>query len=220
MRMAELSRTTGIATPTIKWYLREGLLPRGDTTKPNQAEYGDRHVRRLRLVRALTEVGGLPVAQTRAVTAALDDPSVDLAGVLKIAHGALSHGAVAPAAPEAAAVDAFLARRGWTVQENSPARDQLAAVVAMLGGLMGLPAGVAGDGPAAAVSMLGPYADAVERLALMEIGTLPFDEGRDAVVERVVVGTVLFERALGTLRRLAQEHTFAEALRAGTVPGS
>ena len=214
MRMAALSRMTGIPTATIKWYLREGLLPRGDTTRPNQAEYGERHVRRLRLVRALTEVGGLPVAEVRAVTAALDDPSVDLGDVLKIAHGALSHGSVMPGADAAAAVDAFVARRGWTVKDGSPARDQLAGVVGMLGDLMGSP-----DGTGTAVALLEPYADAVEGLAAMEIGTLPVDEGRDAVVERVVVGTVLLERALGALRRLAQEHAFEQAVRAGRIPG-
>ena len=28
--MSELARTTGVPTATIKWYLREGLLPRGE----------------------------------------------------------------------------------------------------------------------------------------------------------------------------------------------
>jgi DNA-binding transcriptional MerR regulator len=204
--MAALSRTTGIPTATIKWYLREGLLPRGDTTKPNQAEYGELHVHRLRLVRALTEVGGLPVAEVRAVTAALDDPSVELAAVLKVAHGALSHGAVAAAGPEAAAVDALLVRRGWNVNEGSPARDDLAGVISTLAGLVD----AGPDGTEVAIGLLEPYADAVEGLAAMEIAGLPVQEGRDAVVERVVVGTVLLERAMGALRRLAQEHAFAQ----------
>ena len=38
MRMAELSRRTGVPVPTIKYYLREGLLPPGERTSPNQAQ--------------------------------------------------------------------------------------------------------------------------------------------------------------------------------------
>ncbi|WP_346281659.1 MerR family DNA-binding transcriptional regulator, partial [Pseudonocardia sp.] len=34
MRMAELSARTGVPIPTIKFYLREGLLPPGERTSP------------------------------------------------------------------------------------------------------------------------------------------------------------------------------------------
>ena len=46
MRIAELSQKTGVPVPTIKYYLREGLLPAGELTSPNQAHYDDRHVQR------------------------------------------------------------------------------------------------------------------------------------------------------------------------------
>ena len=74
MRVAELSTATGVSVPTIKYYLREGLLPQGELTSPNQARYGEQHVRRLRLIRALIEVGGLSVARLREVLAVLDAP--------------------------------------------------------------------------------------------------------------------------------------------------
>jgi hypothetical protein len=45
--------------PTIKYYVREGLLPPGQLASPNQTQYDNSHLRRLRLIRALTEVGGL-----------------------------------------------------------------------------------------------------------------------------------------------------------------
>lgn len=48
--------------PTIKYYLREGLLAAGELTSPNQAHYGPGHERRLRLIRALLDVGGLSLA--------------------------------------------------------------------------------------------------------------------------------------------------------------
>jgi DNA-binding transcriptional MerR regulator len=53
MRMAELSRASGIPVATIKFYLREQLLPAGERTGPNQSRYGEEHLRRLRLIRGL-----------------------------------------------------------------------------------------------------------------------------------------------------------------------
>jgi DNA-binding transcriptional MerR regulator len=65
MRMQDLSRATGLPVPTVKYYLREGLLAPGERVAPNQARYGAAHVRRLRQVRALLEVCGLSVAEVR-----------------------------------------------------------------------------------------------------------------------------------------------------------
>ncbi len=41
MRVAELSRRSGVSVASIKYYLREGLLPPGELTSPNQAHYGE-----------------------------------------------------------------------------------------------------------------------------------------------------------------------------------
>jgi hypothetical protein len=66
-----------------------------------------------------------------------------------------------------------------------------------------------------------PYADAVEKLAQSEIANLPTQSQvaglleddspailRDVLVQQIVVGTVLMERSIGALRRLAQAHYF------------
>jgi DNA-binding transcriptional MerR regulator len=37
MWIAELSRQTEVPVATIKYYLREGLLPAGELSSPNQA---------------------------------------------------------------------------------------------------------------------------------------------------------------------------------------
>src|SRR5690349_21241439 len=66
-RIGELSRRSGVAVGTIKYYLREGLVPVGQPTAKTQALYGGIHLRRLRLVRVLAEVGGLSIAQIRQV---------------------------------------------------------------------------------------------------------------------------------------------------------
>ncbi|WP_370950408.1 MerR family transcriptional regulator [Amycolatopsis sp. cg5] len=65
--MAELSRIAEVPIATIKFYVREGILPPGERVKPNQARYGERHIRRLKVIRALLEVGGLPLAAVKEV---------------------------------------------------------------------------------------------------------------------------------------------------------
>ena len=70
MRLAELSERSGVSTATIKYYLREGLLPPGRRVNATTAEYDEEHLRRLRLVRALIQVGRVPVATAREVLGA------------------------------------------------------------------------------------------------------------------------------------------------------
>ena len=91
MRISDLSHATGVPVPTIKFYLREGILPFGRGIATNQAEYGEDHVRRLRLIRALAEVGGLPLATVRDVLGAVDDPklpaeAIDLVLMVDVYH--------------------------------------------------------------------------------------------------------------------------------------
>ncbi|QEU82695.1 MerR family transcriptional regulator [Streptomyces subrutilus] len=72
-RVGELSRTTGVPVPTIKFHLREGLLPARESTSPNQARHGERHVRGRHLIRAFAAVGGLPLAAVGKVVEAVED---------------------------------------------------------------------------------------------------------------------------------------------------
>ena len=90
VRMKELSEASGVPIPTIKFYLRERLLPAGDRSHPNQADYSQAHLRRIRLIRALIEVGGLSLATARAVTAVLDLPGQSLHNVLGLAQHAMA----------------------------------------------------------------------------------------------------------------------------------
>ncbi len=75
MRISELSRSSGVPVATIKFYLREGLLPDGLRTSQNQAQYDDAHVQRLRLIRALVGAGGLSLAATKNVLRQIDEPA-------------------------------------------------------------------------------------------------------------------------------------------------
>src|ERR1700754_1739183 len=82
MKISELSDKSGLTVQTIKFYLREGLLPKGEATAATRAEYGEAHLERLRLIRALREVGDLPVSAIRRIVSAVDDTEVGLQGLL------------------------------------------------------------------------------------------------------------------------------------------
>ena len=227
MRVGELSRRSGVSLPSIKYYLREGLLPAGERTGPNQADYGEAHLRRLRLIRALLDVGGLSVAGTRDVLAAVDDPDAPLMHVL----GAASFGL--PGSPgtgpdgagsadaDAAEVPAddpraiagrrlagLVARRGWLTDDRNPAWTGAVEVLATAERLE----------EGALSSSLDAYAAAVEQIAAHDVDLVLARggaTGREGIVEGVVVGTVLGDTLLAALRRLAQEDASARRLGPG-----
>jgi DNA-binding transcriptional MerR regulator len=205
MRISELSRKSGVTIPTIKFYLREGLLPPGETTAPNQARYDDRHLRRLRLVRVLVDVGGLSIAGIRTVLEALDRADAPLHEVLAAAHTALRHDERIPEKDldaSRAETDAWLASTSWRLAPDSPARGDLAAALLALRRL----------GWDAGPDVFERYRAAADELAAAEIAYVAELPDRAAAVEATVIGTVVFERALVALRRLAQEHHSAERL--------
>jgi len=211
MRIGELSRRSGVPVPTIKYYLREGLLEPGATTAPNQADYGEVHLHRLRLVRALIDVGGVSVAAARDVIAALDAPDLAPHDLLGVAHHAVTptrHPDRGTEQWQAARAEAarVAAARGWLVEPQALALDLLADVLAALTALDATDI----------VASLDHYADAAERLAEVEVDAVVARRDPTRMVELVIVGTVLGEALFGALRLLAQEH--ASAVRLGFGP--
>ena len=199
MRISELSRVSGVPIPTIKFYLREGILPAGRRTATNQATYDAGHVRRLRLVRVLVDVGGLSLAAVRRVLAELERRDQPLHEALAAAHTALRRDAP-EVGPEMAAAraetDAWIATLGWNLGAENPARDDLAA------GLLALRRLGWEVGP----QVFAPYVGHADALAASEIDYVAATPDRETAVEATVIGTVVFDRALSALRRLAHEH--------------
>lgn len=202
MRVGELSRRSGVSVASIKYYLREGLLPAGERTSPNQASYDEGHVHRLRMVRALIDVGGLTVAATRDVLAAVDDPEVPLYEALGRASGTTTEpGGQGDATDEAwTAAERTLAtavdEHGWAVSDENPAWHTAVGVLATYARL--------GDDDLAA--QLGIYMRAMEEVAEREVAAVVDRGDRARTVEGVVVGTVLGDTLLAAVRRLAQQH--------------
>ncbi len=201
MRISELSRASGVPVPTIKYYLREGLLPAGQSTAPNQADYDEAHLHRLRLIRALVGVGGLGIADVAAVLDAIADENLSAHKMLGVAHHALGPPPDPGPVPEdvvqaRAEVDLFLAELGWRVSADAPSRRKLADALVALRRL----------GRPVDTEAFVPYAKAADELAARELAAMPAHAARADLVEGAVVGTVVFEAALVALRKLAQEH--------------
>jgi len=196
--ISELSTTTGVPVHTLKYYLREGLLMPGRPTSRTRAEYGEEHVERVRLVRALVEHGGVAISGVRAILEALDAPPPSRHDLFGVASCALPT-AAADHPVDADAV-ALVEGLGWHVAPDAPALRSLSAALRAADG--------AGVGPPPEV--LRQYAEAVRSvadvdLAVAERATSPAD-----ALRTVVLGTVMIDPVLAALRRVAQEAVSAQ----------
>ncbi|WP_167140201.1 MerR family transcriptional regulator [Diaminobutyricimonas sp. TR449] len=198
MRMAEFSRVSGVSVATIKMYLREGLLPAGEKHGPNQAVYGDVHLKRLRLVRALVTVGGLNLSAARAVTAAIDS-DMPIAEAFEIAQHSVSESVAGEPEPEALrGIDDATA--GWHVSPDNPGRLQAARA---------LEAFIAA-GQTDARGWVHRYAEAALAVAEADLDEIAERPNRTSKVETVVVGIPVGDALLSGLRRAAQEHVTSQ----------
>jgi DNA-binding transcriptional MerR regulator len=199
MKMAELSRTSGTTVATVKYYLREGLLHSGVRTSPTQAQYDESHVRRLGLIRALIDIGGLSVAKTAEVLAAMEDPTLSLNEVLGATQQSVTVGGADDADPldrefGLAQVDDLIVRRGWAVSTGNPGRRIAADVFATFHAL-----------GQTDLEIVDVWASAAEIAAEGDLEAVAKEQDRSSIVQTVVVGTVLGDVMLTALRRLAQE---------------
>jgi DNA-binding transcriptional MerR regulator len=67
LRMGELAEASGVPAPTIKHYLREGLLPEPVKTSRNMAYYPPEFVDRIKLIKRLQEQRFMPLKAIKAV---------------------------------------------------------------------------------------------------------------------------------------------------------
>lgn len=208
MRISELARRGGVPIATVKYYLRERLLPDGVLTAPNQARYDDTHLARLRLVRALLGPGGLSVARTRDVLAAIDRPPdgfYDLLGVAAAAVGADGHAR----ADDHPHVHDLLRSWAWPVDEQDCGTHQALAdaLTALADAEFDLPEDI-----------LQVYARQLDTMADAEIAAVP-SHSPGAALRYVVLGTVLLEPVLLAMRRLAQHAAAARRFGPGNFRG-
>jgi DNA-binding transcriptional MerR regulator len=212
MRIDELTRRSGVPRSTIKFYLRSGLLPAGASQGPNQATYGPQHLERLRLIRALREVGGLPLDVIKRVTRQLDQGWSDEADPIGVAlrsiyappRRRLSRKDRAELQALQAEVREFVRGLEWTTDEEG-----LFFVDEIADALLQVRRHLYPDYP---VSALAVYAAEAWRFSALEFANapggarVPLRARGDDIAEparRAILGSVLFERIFGALRRCA-----------------
>jgi DNA-binding transcriptional MerR regulator len=210
MKISDLVERTGVPLSTIKFYLREGLLPPGRRSAPNQARYDERHAERLDLIRALREVAGLPLESVREVIEELErgwesgDP-VGAALRANVAPPQVELDADAKADLDRLGVEvrAFLDALDWTV----PDHDEQLYVDSLARSLLEVRRYLHPDYP---VEALGSYARVAWLLSEVEYARSPGGPrvprpGDDLTdpTRRAVLGSIHFGRIVTALRNTA-----------------
>ncbi|MEV6113511.1 MerR family transcriptional regulator [Streptomyces sp. NPDC052109] len=200
MRIGELAGRTGVPVATIKYYAREGLLPPGERISPNQVRYDDRHVHRLKLIRAMLEIGAMSVTTVGQVLARIDAPDRSVHGLLGATRTAVSRTAAERDTPQdrerAEAEAAELVRRhGWRAGPENPGWAALVQLIVTYRDL----------DREDLLALLEEYASAAGRLAGAELAAVARVPTVDGKIEAAVLGTVLGDAAMAALRRIARE---------------
>lgn len=200
MRISEIVERSGVPLATLKYYLREGLLPPGESTGATSARYGEDHVRRLALIRALTDVAGLSVAKTKVVLGLIDSPPADLYTTLGQAVGALPpyiDDDVEDHPRARTAID----KLGWIYDPSYPAVAQLERALAAAESV-GMPM---------SDERLVGYGEHVRAIAQIDVAQVPSSDAK-AAIQYAVLGTALYEPVLAALRRLAHQDVSSSEL--------
>jgi DNA-binding transcriptional MerR regulator len=199
VRVGELSRSSGVPVPTIKYYLREGLLPAGELTSPNQAHYDEEHLRRLRLVRALLEVGGLSLAAVKEVLGVIDGEGESLHQKLGLVQEAITTPSGTPLDPVAVEqAHTYLDRLGLPREDHGV---EVSRVTQRLAEALSAARQV---GHERFADLLDAYADGLRTIAEADVAYIAKHSKVDDVVEGMVVATLIGDAMLTAARRLAQ----------------
>ncbi len=204
VRISELSRRSGVPVATIKFYLRERLLPEGVLTSATQAQYDEQHLDRLRLIRSLVGVGGLSVARARDVVQAIDSPPESLHRLFGEVTGAVRP-QVEPHGHDR--VHTLMQTWGWEIDTHD--EDACQSLVDALDA-------IDDAGFTLADGALELYRRSMTDVAEFELDHVP-DDSVAAAVRYVVLGSVLVEPLLLALRRLAQQQASARRFGTGRV---
>lgn len=210
MRISELAERAGVAVPTVKFYLREGVLAPGASVNARHSDYDESHLARLRLVRGLAQVMGASIEQIRQLLEIMDQPGQSPLEAMGRATAALP----LAGAPDAAVETAVSADReeggaqvagaaegtgarvlhalGFTFDPGSPTVRQVEAALEV----------AAENGVFIDEAQLRVYAAAARSVAASDFARIPWADP-SAATAFAVLGTALYEPVLIALRRIA-----------------
>lgn len=86
MKLGELARSVDTTTASIKFYIREGLLPAGRKINQTTAVYDESHHHRLALILGLRGIIGTPLTRIADLIAVIDDPESGRLDVMETAQ--------------------------------------------------------------------------------------------------------------------------------------
>lgn len=193
MQLKELSDATGTSPASIKYYLREGLLPPGESVHATRASYSDRHVKRLTLIRALRQIVQLPIEQIRSILVLADDGVPHLTLLAHVQRVVLKLGTEGGEVARTSAADAVVRLRNWP-DVDSDARDALNRHISLMEGLgIGLPP-----------DLLDQYSSAVDSIAGFDLAATTEGKDTDSVILTAAVGMHMHSELMLKLLALAQ----------------
>lgn len=202
MKISELSRVSGTPIPTIKFYIRRGLLSSGKSLARNQAVYDETHLERLDLIDRLKTYAELSI-DTIAQVLDASSSQPDEYAAMDAGMGASGMHESGPGqegpdnldSPGLELVKALTLKNEWPLQANDPALQALARAYDLAD--QGWPF----DVPAERVEK---YIAIVFQLADLEISD-DWSEGMnpDQMLKFAVLGTFIFEPFILALRRVA-----------------
>ncbi|WP_067439497.1 MerR family transcriptional regulator [Nocardioides jensenii] len=207
MRISKLSERAGLPVGTVKFYLRSGLLHSGRATSATQALYDETHLDRLRLIRALLEVGRLSLAEIHEILDAAHLPGTDTeTRVARVQQAIATSAAGAHEPTDVAQAQALVTGFGWQVATESPNLSALARALR------------AADSVGFTIDddHLQAYADAAARLAHRDreaLDAAPADQ-----LPTVAASSVLLDQVLIALHRLAAETRTTVTSTRGALP--
>lgn len=195
MRVSELVAASGVPLATVKYYLREGVLMPGEATSATQSVYGDEHLRRLALIKALAGVG-LPIGRIRSVLQLVDRPEHSIVETLGRAVSELPPYLDAPDSDG----DDY-SRAKAAIESLGQVYDPRFTAVAQLERALRAAADV---GIPMTDERLEVYGRSVRAIAEYDLAMMP--EPADEAIEYAVLGTAMYEPIIAALRRLAHQH--------------
>ena len=210
MRISELVERTGVPLATVKFYLRQGMLPAGEAVSATRAEYGEEHVRRVGLIRALSDVAGLPLGRVKEILDLIDGPEDSAPGLFDALGQAVA--ALPPyledAQPPYPRAEAAIVAIGQVYDERYAAVAQLERALEA----------VAAGGIPMTDERLQVYAEHLRAMAEYDLSRMPDEGGREAQLGYAVLGTALYDPVVAALRRLAHQDVAARRLGVEETP--
>lgn len=207
MKISELAARAGESVPTLKFYIREGLLPAGQRTGRTQAIYGEEHLKRLELIRLLKEELNMSLERIGEVLRSAQGGGAELLrtgldAAQESRHGKKSERLDVELGRAWSELKTLEGSMGWSLSAEDPAWADAAEALAAI--LRALP-------DSEPQEFLPRYAELMQQMAQEEIPenfdpiASPWESFRLAVL-----GTFLYEPLILALRRMAHSQRSTE----------